>query len=308
MLYDNAPSRRKSSLAELHSSFNRMQTGSTTRSTSSNGPTSARRNKSRWDQPETSHSTGSLLSSMERFVQTVDDMNETILVPCRLMDMQFDESFVPPTPVPQLEKTSGMGLPNGGAFGPPSSGTSSTKLVDNHRIVSNLNGVDLYQFYSVLNNIKNDLMWGRKAGGVATTMPIMPPGTLSTSSSAASVISTLSSNTSSNASLSLVPNGMNGGGGDQNGHGQAGGGGSVKGHARRPSTVSTTSSTSASDTEFSELNEDSGVEAEHEDDMAQGVADAFHHHLSGLQQCLCDLTIAADYVTTRYSSALGGGL
>lgn len=127
-------------------------------------------------------------------------------------------------------------------------GTSSTKLVDNHRIVSNLNGVDLYQFYSVLNNIKNDLMWGRKAGGVATTMPIMPPGTLSTSSSAASVISTLSSNTSSNASLSLVPNGMNGGGGDQNGHGQAGGGGSVKGHARRPSTVSTTSSTSASDT------------------------------------------------------------
>lgn len=49
-------------------------------------------------------------------------MNETILVPCRLMDMQFDESFVPPTPVPQLEKTSGMGLPNGGAFGPPSSG------------------------------------------------------------------------------------------------------------------------------------------------------------------------------------------
>lgn len=58
--------------------------------------------------------------------------------------------------------------------------------------------------------------------------------------------------------------------------------------------------------EFSELNEDSGVEAEHEDDCAQSVADAFHHHLNGLQQCLCDLTIAADYVTNRYNSALGG--
>jgi hypothetical protein len=75
---------------------------------------------------------------------------------------------------------------------------------------------------------------------------------------------------------------------------------------RRPSTVSTTSSTSASDTEFSELNEDSGVEAEHEEDCAQAVADAFHHHLNGLQQCLCDLTLAADYVTNRYTNALGG--
>jgi len=102
--------------------------------------------------------------------------------------------------------------------------------------------------------------------------------------------------------LSQVPGNV--GGGD---HGVVNGGGShAKGHARRPSTVSTTSSTSASDTEFSELNEDSGVEVEHEDDCAQSVADAFHHHLSGLQQCLCDLTIAADYVTNRYNNALGG--
>ncbi len=75
--------------------------------------------------------------------------------------------------------------------------------------------------------------------------------------------------------------------------------------------------------EFSELNEDSGVEAEQEggdhdhtsssvDDDActtqsqsQSVAEAFHHHLNGLQQCLCDLTIAAEHVTHRYNNALG---
>jgi len=142
----------------------------------------------------------------------------------------------------------------------------------------------------VLNNIKNDLMWGHKQQNIPPPPPTNPA--LSNSSSAASVISTVSSSTSSNASLSQVPHG-----------GQTH---EVKGHARRPSTVSTTSSTSASDTEFSELNEDSGVEAEHEEECAQSVADAFHHHLNGLQQCLCDLTIAADYVTTRYNTALGG--
>lgn len=60
--------------------------------------------------------------------------------------------------------------------------------------------------------------------------------------------------------------------------------------------------------EFSELNEDSGVEAEQEDDSSTSMADTFHHHLNGLQQCLSDLTLAADYVTTRYNSDLGGNL
>jgi len=58
--------------------------------------------------------------------------------------------------------------------------------------------------------------------------------------------------------------------------------------------------------EFSELNEDSGVEGEEE--YSQHMADAFHHHLSGLQQCLRDLTLAADYVTNRYNTDLGGAV
>lgn len=207
---------------------------------------------SRWDQSEANHSNGSLLSSMDRFVQTVDDMNETILVPCRLMDMKFDA-------------TSGSGK------------ESEKDPIVGKRLMANLNGVDLFQFYTMLNSVKNDLKWGSLAQSV-------PQIQSSSTSSVPSVISN-----SSSSSLSQVP---------QNQHSEG------KGHARRPSTVSTTSSTSASDTEFSELNEDSGVEAEEE--YSTTMSETFHHHLNGLQQSLRDLTIAADYVTTRYNNDLGG--
>jgi len=223
---------------------------STTRTNKSGSNGNSRRKMSRWDQSEPNHSNGSLLSTMERFVQTVDDMNETILVPCRLMDLKFDQ---------QAQASTGhSGATNGGAGG------------ETKRLMQNLNGVDLFQFYSMLNTVKNDLMWGNKSQSQAATV--------------------VGCNNSHNSQLNSQP--------PQSQPAE------VKGHARRPSTVSTTSSTSASDTEFSELNEDSGVEAEEE--YSQHMADSFHHHLSGLQQCLRDLTIAADYVTTRYNSDLGG--
>jgi len=193
-----------------------------TRSSNCNGANNSRRKMSRWDQSEPNHSNGSLLSTMERFVQTVDDMNETILVPCRLMDLQFDESILQAN----LDKT--PTAPTLGVIGPNAAGSKN----GGERVLANLNGVDLYQFYNVLNNIKNDLMWGFRAQAPQPqTLPGNPA--LSTSSSAASVISATSSG-SSNASLSQVP--------------QTQTNGEVKGHARRPSTVSTTSSTSASDT------------------------------------------------------------
>jgi hypothetical protein len=230
--------------------------GTTTRSTTMCNNANTRRRMSRWDQSEANHSNGSLLSSMDRFVQTVDDMNETILVPCRLMDMKFDQSMVSEK---EMDKESVIGK----------------------RLMANLNGVDLFQFYTMLNSVKNDLKWGSLAQSVPKVQ------NSSTVPSAPSVIS--SSNSSSSQSLSQVPQTQNS---------------EVKGHARRPSTVSTTSSASASDTEFSELNEDSGVEAEEE--YSTTMAETFHHHLNGLQQSLRDLTIAADYVTTRYNNDLGG--
>lgn len=214
---------------------------SSTRSGKNGSNGNSRRKMSRWDQSEQNRSHGSLLSTMERFVQTVDDMNETILVPCRLMDMKFDQQS-------QQTELTVSGL------------SGSGNGVESKRLMQNLNGVDLFQFYSVLNSVRNDLMWGQtdKSSGQINGS-VQPPQSQPAE---------------------------------------------VKGHARRPSTVSTASSASASDIEFSELNEDSGVEGEEE--YSQHMADSFRHHLSGLQQCLRDLSIAADYVTTRYNTDLGG--
>jgi len=143
-------------------------------------------------------------------------------------------------------------------------------------------------------------MWGNQSQSIPTTTTQRPTSiqssNISTSSSASSVVSSSASSTSSLSQVVVAA------------QGQSVEPPVVKGHARRPSTVSTTSSTSASDTEYSELNEDSGVEVEHEEDYTHtNMADQFHHHLNGLQQCLCDLTLAADYVTTRYNNDLGGG-
>jgi len=160
---------------------------------------------SRWDTNEsTNRSTGSLLTTMEQFVQTVDDMNETILVPCRLMDAKFDSA---PSAHPHDPKS---------------------------RLLTNLNGVDLFQFYTILNSVKSDLMWGSKsqhpaAAPVASTVNGgLPPATPSLSN-----FSVLTQSSSATAS-SIISS--------------ATGSGEVKGHKRRPSTVSTTSSASVSDT------------------------------------------------------------
>jgi len=219
---------------------------------------------------------------MERFVQTVEDMNETILVPCRLMDAKFDHTIVPPVEVKESKPSMIPGKM--GAAGP------EDKAAAGKRLLSTLNGTDLFQFYTMLNSVKNSLMWGNQGQNQTQRVTSIQSSAISTSSSASSVVSSSASSTSS---LSQVSQGQSS---------------EVKGHARRPSTVSTTSSTSASDTEYSELNEDSGVEVEHEEDYTHtNMADTFHHHLNGLQQCLCDLTLAADYVTTRYNNDLGGG-
>ncbi|ODM94025.1 Mid1-interacting protein 1-like [Orchesella cincta] len=251
---------------------------SSTRSSTCNGSANSRRKQTRWDQPEPNHSNGSLLSTMERFVQTVEDMNETILVPCRLMDVKFDHTIVQ---TPEKDSVSNGHIVKSAAAG-------IDKAAAGKRLLASLNGTDLFQFYTMLNSVKNNLMWGSHGQNQNQRSTSNQSSTISTSSSASSVVSSSASSTSS---LSQVSQGQSS---------------EVKGHARRPSTVSTTSSASASDTEFSELNEDSGVEAEHEEEYSHSMADTFHHHLNGLQQCLCDLTLAADYVTTRYSSDLGG--
>lgn len=200
----------------------RISCSASTRS-SCNGSAGSRRKQNRWDQSEPTHSHGSLLSSMERFVQTVEDMNETILVPCRLMDVKFDHTIIQTT----VEKDPSGREPSGP---PKPSAAGVDKAAAGKRLLASLNGTDLFQFYTMLNTVKNNLMWGTQGQNQSPRATSNQSNTISTSSSASSVVSSSASSTSS---LSQVSQGQSS---------------EVKGHARRPSTVSTTSSASASDT------------------------------------------------------------
>uniref|UniRef100_T1J372 Mid1-interacting protein 1 n=1 Tax=Strigamia maritima TaxID=126957 RepID=T1J372_STRMM len=71
----------------------------------------------------------SILSAMDRFVQAVNNMDETIMVPTRLLDMSC-----------QADEGSNLG---------------ETSMVP--RVVMN---TDLYSFYNMVNAIKTELIWG----------------------------------------------------------------------------------------------------------------------------------------------------
>lgn len=67
------------------------------------------------------YSAQSILTAMERFVRSVDNMQHTILIPSRLRDMQLDGRVPPPHPI---------------------------------------KADDLHSFYGVLNEVRDELLWG----------------------------------------------------------------------------------------------------------------------------------------------------
>lgn len=71
---------------------------------------------------------------MEKFVKSVNIMDETILVPCRLMDLKVGD---------EQDQT-----------------TSKDKTKPKH-ISSLLDSADLFDMYNMLNSIKADLLWGQ---------------------------------------------------------------------------------------------------------------------------------------------------
>uniref|UniRef100_A0A1L8DN47 Putative thyroid hormone-inducible hepatic protein spot 14 n=1 Tax=Nyssomyia neivai TaxID=330878 RepID=A0A1L8DN47_9DIPT len=85
----------------------------------------------------------SIINVMEKFVKTVNAMDETILVPSRLMDRQVGDST---DTVPVAPK----------AF---HHGHMKSKKRDTVR--EYLNSADLLKLYNMLNLVKNDLLWAR---------------------------------------------------------------------------------------------------------------------------------------------------
>ncbi|GJQ80326.1 hypothetical protein Trydic_g249 [Trypoxylus dichotomus] len=87
----------------------------------------------RHDDTEFSHQ--SVFNVMEKFVRSVNTMDDTILVPCRLMDMKVGDEQDP--------------------TGPKQNSKSK------HDINNTLNSADLLDLYNMLHSIKADLLWSK---------------------------------------------------------------------------------------------------------------------------------------------------
>ncbi|XP_055839762.1 metabotropic glutamate receptor-like protein P [Episyrphus balteatus] len=249
---------------------------------------------------EQQFSKDSIVNVMEKFVKTVNQMDETILVPCRLMDRQVGDS----TDIVQA----------------PSKNSTSNQLTLNNTFDCNgkahkkrsknihefLNSAELFNLYTTLNSLKNDLLWNRtddneEDEGINRSEENSINNELSSNSGSTNSLSSPASSTSSSSNTSTT----------------------IKGHVRRPSTASMTSTTSVSnlsDSESEISNEnDSGVESEGNcgnsqkgvssktasTDKATELARQCRRHLAGLYHCLEQMTEASNYLTARYQNDIG---
>ncbi|XP_060537263.1 mid1-interacting protein 1-like [Cylas formicarius] len=123
---------------------------------------------------DTECSPQSILNVIEKFVKTVNSMDDTILVPCRLMDLKVGDGQ------------------------DPSCNHNNLKVKDKHSVQQVFSSTDLYQIYSMLKDVKGGLLWGRQKSQereeapAATSLPIVVkghvrrPSTVSVASTASS--------------------------------------------------------------------------------------------------------------------------
>ncbi|XP_072401880.1 mid1-interacting protein 1-like isoform X2 [Diabrotica undecimpunctata] len=83
---------------------------------------------------DTEFSNQSILNVMEKFVKTVNKMDETILVPCRLMDLKVGDEQDP--------------------------ACQNSKTKSSHSVHQILSSTDLFEIYNMLNGVKDSLLWG----------------------------------------------------------------------------------------------------------------------------------------------------
>lgn len=218
----------------------------------------------------------SILNAMEKFVKTVNAMDETILVPCRLMDRKVGDATdtIPPAEQHQKQHSHHHG-----------------KKTGRTSIREALNTSDLFKLYNMLNVVKVDLLWGRQDAVEEQQQQSSPMDT------------TPAADYNKQKSASPAP--------AEKEQPSSDSGSSIKGHIRRPSTVSMASSNSASTLSDSEseisAENDSGIESESnaDQDKSTELAKQFRTHLLGLYRSLEQMTEAANYLTARYQSDVG---
>jgi len=186
----------------------------------------------------------SVVFAMERFARAVANMDETVMVPCKLMD-------VPVGSDPELDQR----VPR-----------------RSRAMIRDMQAADLHSLYSMLNNLKSELIWGPK------TENGTPANTVTNGNNGQNLRSTNMVRRPSVNSMASISSGT---------------------------TYSDSDSESGLDHESTE---DSGVEAEREPDGEESVeqmANQFRRHLLGLHQCLEHMADAAHYLTHRYQVEIG---
>ncbi|KAI8034123.1 dentin sialophosphoprotein [Drosophila gunungcola] len=253
---------------------------------------------------EQQFSKDSIVNVMEKFVKTVNIMDDTILVPCRLMDRQIGDStdIIAAT---GKDSTANQLTQSSSAQG--KRGAAHSKNVQDF-----LSASELFNLYNMLNSLKKDLLWTANQEDDEQHPQQQQPNASSnpTSNCNPSESKTESSGSQQNTTASS----------------------SVKGHVRRTSTASMMSTNSVSnmsdsDSDISQEN-DSGLESDgNKSDNAQSsdgsdivdvakskqgsgdkateLAQRCRRHLNGLYQCLEQMTEAANYLTARYQSDIG---
>lgn len=248
----------------------------------------------------------SILNAMDKFVKSVNTMDETILVPCRLMDRKVGDAT---DTVPVAPKAQHYGAHHG-----KKSNRATTREL--------LNTSELFQLYNTLKLVKVDLLWGRQDAEDGVEDSVVMGCTTKSSKSSSSNSSNAAHSNNTTADPTVANASSNNGSSVSSSSSSSSPAGSekaesnsssttTKGHVRRPSTVSVASSNSAStlsdsDSETSAEN-DSGIESEgnQEQDRSAELAKQFRTHLLGLYRSLEQMSEAANYLTARYQSDVG---
>lgn len=163
---------------------------------------------------------------------------------------------------------------------------------------------DLFNLYTMLQNLKLDLLWSRNGAETETPEPTedeLPEQNYDGVSGATSVVKSVEKSQSPSQDATSET-------------GQKGTTTESKGHIRRPSTVSVSSSNSTastisdSDSEVSSNENDSGIESENqpEKDKCLEISRQFRSNLVCLYKSLEQMTEAGNYLIARYQSDIGG--
>lgn len=180
---------------------------------------------------------------------------------------------------------------------------------------------DLFNLYTMLHNLKLDLLWSRNGPDPDTPEPTedeLPEQNYETSAPSSST-STTAPTPSSKSQLPASPITQQETSNESATQKEAASSRTTastetKGHIRRPSTVSVSSSNSTastisdSDSEVSSNENDSGIESENhpEKDKCLEISRQFKSNLVTLYKSLEQMTEAGNYLIARYQSDIGG--